>query len=324
MKTIQEHLMAEAESYRRRRDLQHGVANRLPKVLRKQALNCIWAGGLKHMRHFDHQYGFVRTDAGLSSMTFRGKEVAALQTLGNLIPRIERPVTLVTLGPSAKEFDWEKLRQSDRMIVAVSGGATFLKDHGITPELMIVSDPDFSKAAGYHLDNAAGVPLVIECRAAAALHAHFPQTLAHRRVTVLERVNKWYGAPAFSREELKAINARSGSPFWISEVPDKLGRIGWSDRPELGFFPSSTVAIVALQVLAALGADDIEIVGMDLGGGNSLYTDTGPSRLAEQYEKVLLPSFQAMGRALANREISIRNLSPTCPLPTEIFPKKTS
>jgi len=252
-------------------------------------------------------------------MHLLGREVKTFTPLDTLIAPIVRPVSLVTLGPSAKDYDWDKLKERGRMIVAVSGGATFLRERGITPELLVVSDPEFSKAAGYHLDSAPGTPLAIEYRAAAALHKHFPETLLDRSVAAIERVNKWYGVPAFTTAELKLANASSGSPFMISEVRDGLGRIGWSDRIEFGFFPSSTVAFVALQILIARGAKDIEIIGMDLGGGNSLYSDTGPNRLAEQFERVICPSFQSMRTAIAGRGIRIKNISPACPLPPDIF-----
>jgi KDO transferase-3 len=320
METIEQHLRnADSEDFLRRRRLAR-LSERFPKPIRKLASHTIWGKAFKHLRHFDRDYSFVRNETGIASMSFRGETVASFVPLAKLVGMITKPVSLVTLGPSAKTYDWETLKQSGRMIVAVSGGATFLTERGITPDLLVVSDPDFSKAAGYHLENAPGVPLVIELRAVATLHAHFPQALKNRRITVVERVNKWFGVAAFSKEELAASNKQSGSPFWISEVPDKLGRIGWSDRPDLGFFPSTTVALVALQVIVALGGNDIEIIGMDLGGGNSAYTDTGPSKLAEQYQTVLLPSFEIMSRALANRGVTIRNLSPTSPLPASIFP----
>ncbi len=320
MTTMKDYLLDHGSGgFRKRKRLQMSVVDRLPGFLRKPVGKCLWGGALGHMRRFDHDYGFERNEEGLSSMTFRGRNVLSAVPLSRSIGPVARPVALVTLGPSAKDHDWEEVRASGKMVVAVSGGATFLKEQGIRPDLMVVSDPDFSKAAGYHLANAPGVPLVIEYRAAAALHAHFPETLEDREVMLVERVNKWYGVPALPERGLEEINVRSGSPFRIPDKGDKLGRIGWSDRIEWGVFPSATVAMVALQAIVALGAKDIEIIGMDLGGGNSLYADVGTSRLARDYDEVILPSFLTMRDALAGRGIAIRNLSPRCPLPPEIF-----
>lgn len=317
---LEEHLLETGnQRFAVRNALQRRLLNHLPRAIARPAGHAVWGGGWKHLRHADPEIRFARNSSGLTAITFRGLELKPLVSVHDIIEKITRPVTLVTLGPSARDYDWETLRKSGRLIVAVSGGATFLKERGITPDLLIVSDPDFSKAAGYHVENAPDVPLVIEWRALAALHQHFPAALIGRRIAAIERVNKWFGTRALSGADLRHLNTLSGTPFTFSDVPDDLGRIGWSDRMEWGFFPSATVAFVALQIIVALGGTDIEIVGMDLGGGKSVYADAGTSRLAEQYAAVILPSFQTMRIALAGRGISIRNLSPTCPLPPEVF-----
>ena len=254
MVTLQDYLLkSDSRVFASRRKWQL-LADRFTGRLRKPLSKAIWPKSLRHLRGFDHEYSFTRGDGRLSCMLFKGREAVPSLPVKSLIPAIDRPVTLVTTGPSALDTDWEALRQSGRMIVAVTGGTKFLQERGITPDLLIVTDPDFCKANGFHVRDAAGIPLVIEYRSAAAVHRHFPGGLDGRPVSLIERVNKWYGIPELSDASLRAMNRESGSPFLISEVPDKLGRIGWSDRLDLGFYPSSTVAFVALQVLVALVA----------------------------------------------------------------------
>ncbi len=298
------------------------IAGNFPPALRKPLVKSIWAGPWRHLKNFDHSLGFERRGTDLVSMGEYGSPMAHFTPLSKLIGKIDRPVTIVTLGPSARDHDWKAVKDSGRMIVAVSGGATFLKERGIAPDLLVVSDPDFGKTAGYHLTGAPRVPLVLEYRVAAALHRHFPDTLENRPAALVERVNKWFGAPALHPCELAESNRISGSPFRISETPDPLLRIGWSDQPGLAIFPSATVAFVALQIVVAHGATDIDIIGMDLGGGKSLYADVGASRLEQEYHHVILPSFREMALALAGRNVRISNLSPLCPLPPEIFPHR--
>jgi len=296
------------------------LANRFTASFSTPFSKIIWPKSLKHLRRFDHDYSYTRhQEGGLSAMRFKGVEVIQSVPINALVPPITRSVTLVTTGPSALEYDWESLRNSSRMIVAVTGGTKFLQERGITPDLLIVTDPDFCKVNGFHVRDAARIPLVIEYRSAAVVHHHFPDGLDDRPVLLIERVNKWYGIPELPQKVLSSMNRDSGSPFLISETSDKLGRIGWSNQLELGFYPSSTVAFVALQVLVALGAKDIDIVGMDLGGTQSVYANALPSNLLQTYPTVILPSFLAMKAALAGRTICINNLSPACPLPPEIF-----
>jgi hypothetical protein len=320
MMALQEYLLqSDSRNFTPRRKWQL-LADRFTGGLNKPLSKVIWPRSLKHLRRFDHDYSFTRSNSGgLSSMRFRDNEVIQSVQVNDLIPPITRPVTLVTTGPSALEYDWESLRQSGRMIVTVTGGTKFLQERGINPDLLVVTDPDFCKKNGFHVRDAAGIPLVIEYRSAAALHHHFPSGLDDRPVSLIERVNKWYGIPELSQEKLRSMNRESGSPFLIPEAPDNLGRIGWSNRLVLGFYPSSTVAFVALQVLAELGAKDIEIIGMDLGGTQSIYANALPSKLQKTYPTVILPSFLSMKDALEGRGIRINNLSPVCPLPQEIF-----
>ncbi len=317
--TFQHHLQTTGiEDYHRKVRFQRAT-NSLPGFLKRLISHLTWDGGLKHMRHFNHDYRFSRNEQGLNKMYHLQREISSGVPIHELLNPIQRPVSLATSGPSALQHDWESLRTSGRMVIAVTGGATFLKQQGITPDLIVVTDPNFCVTGGQHIQDAAGIPLIIEYRAAVSLHTHFPDALKDRPVTFIERINSWYCIPALSKQLLHNYNENSGRPFTISPKPDDLGRIGWSDNINLGFYPSATVAFVALQVLVALGAKDIEIIGMDLGGDTSIYDHARPSKLHENYDRVILPSFEIMGEALQNRGISISNLSLTCRLPDEIF-----
>jgi len=295
-------------------------AEALPRKVRKQAFFAIWSGSMRHMRGLDLDYSFERHEWGLAAMRLKGKPIVNSVPVVDLVSRITRPVTLVAAGPSALTHDWEPLRKSGRMIVVVSGGASFLKERGIIPDLQVLSDPRFCQTGGFHIRDAVGIPLVMEYRCAAALHAFYPDAFANRRIALIERVNRWYGVPALPQAELERLNEAAGGPFHLYQPQTNPNIVGWSDQMNCGFFPSGTVIFVALQILVELGAKEIEIVGMDLGGSqSSIYANSQPNRLQEQYAPVILPSFQMMRKVLESRSIRITNLSPTCPLPAEIF-----
>lgn len=314
MSSFSEYLaQADRGGFLHRRRL-YGALAKMPGALADRACRGLWSGAYRHLRNFDYDFTFEREEGRLSSMKFRGGELARAVPLSELAGPIDRPVTVVAMGPSALEYDWEALRKSGRMIAGVSGCATFLREQGIVPDLLVVTDPDFPVKGGYHIRDAKGVPLVVEYRAAVSLQHHFPGALQDRPVAFIERVNRWYGIPSLKRSELERMNERSGSPFKLCPTGKVFGQIGWSDRVDLGFCPSSTVAFVALQILAGLGAREIEIVGMDLCGGRSVYASAGESRLERQYETIIEPSFRIMREVLAGREIRITNLSPVCPL----------
>ena len=232
------------------------------------------------------------------------------------------PVSIVATGPSARDYPWDSVRKGEKFLIAVNGAPTMLKDLGIRPDLLVVTDREFALTEARHLIAVADVPLAIEFLAAAALAATEPQLLTGRSFAILERVNMWYALPATDDAVLRELNQLSGNPFIFPETNDSKCRVGWSHRPELGIFSGRTVAFGALQIAIGLGATNVEIIGMDLSGAARAYSeDSGqrPSQLQEHYQSFILPSFQIMRRALAGRGIVVTNRSPVCPLPPEIF-----
>ena len=242
--------------------------------------------------------------------------------LEELVGNIEKPVTIVASGPSAEDHDWNRLRSGERFLIAVAGASTFLKSLEIRPDLFVVSDSRLASRAIQHFENAAGIPMVTVLRGASIHAAESPAELQTRRFSLIERINSWYGLPSLPDSLLLDLNKRSGSPFRFAseEFPDD--RCGWSSAPELGFFSATTVTFVALQIAVRLGAQDIEIVGMDLSSAPRVYDEGGkplPNSLEAHLEPVILPSFQAMKQALDGSGVAVRNLSPVCPLPRELF-----
>lgn len=135
---------------------------------------------------------------------------------------------------------------------------------------------------------------------------------------VFEKANAWFGLPVMGAAELARINAGSGAPFVLPEIP-ALG-VGWSHDPELGVFAGRTVVFAALQLVVWSGSRDIEIVGLDLGGNGRAYAEDIPvvSHLEKDYRDFIQPSFQCMEKALSGRSIHITNHSRTSPLPRDL------
>lgn len=298
------------------------VADSVSHPLAKWLERKLWSGPLRHMRNVGSQITFRQEGDGGWSVLRGGAKIAAGVPLPELVDCRDRPVSIVATGPSARDYPWDSVRNGGRMIVAVNGAPTFLNGVKIRPDLLVVTDPYFAASGKVHFDHAAGVPLVTTTRAAAMLAQHSPEQLTGRYFSIIERVNAWYGVPALSLQELYAVNASGGSPFHFPEDETLQLKVGWSDRPDLGFFSGCTVVFAALQVVAGLGAKDIEIIGMDLSTQPRIYDEAGkpqPSMLQDQYDTYILPSFKMMARGLAGTEIRVRNISPVCPLPRELF-----
>lgn len=301
----------------RRAWLLRGTPGPLVRLVNKR----LWPGPLRHMRVIAPGYRFEPLADRSWVMLSGSAEIARSVPFGKLVGSLEkRSVTLVASGPSAADFPWDTLRQ--RFIIAVNGACSFLRDLGIAPDLLVMTDAEFPRTGHRLLARAPEVPMVTTCSAASVLMAVSPDDLFRRKFAIIERVNAWYGVPALDLAALAALNASSGSPFHLPAGDARKFKVGWSADPALGFFSGCTVTFAALQIATGLGARDIEIVGMDLGGHGRSYAeaaDAPRSLLEEQYEPYILPSFELMHQALAGSGVSIRNHSPVCPLPWSFF-----
>lgn len=299
------------------------VARSLPKPLGDFIHGKIWRWPYRHMRSYPWHMGRLEPDLpGTWRISVDDIPVATTVPLTEWAGPIERPVTIVAGGPSAREHDFAELACSGRMIVAVNGVPELLAGHGIRPDAWIVADLRLAEMIRANFSHARGTPLAIPGAVAAILAEDAPAELASRPVCVIERVNQWHGVRSLDSGRLRDLNKRSASPFVFPPAGDGKSVVGWSHRPEFGFFSGCTVAFAALQIMVGLGARDIEIIGMDLSGTGHAYPDKEgsiPSSLDADYECRILPSFGLMSEALRGSGVRVRNLSPVCRLPRDFF-----
>lgn len=295
----------------------------LPAPFTRWMQKRLWPASLRHMCAISEGFWFELTAESAWVMRFGSREIARSVPFAKLIGSLDnRPVTIVASGPSARDFPWDNLRQQERFIIAVNGACGFLHDQGILADLLVVTDAEFPRTGQAHLAKALEVPMVTTCAASSVYASVSPNDLSRKKFAIIERVNAWYGIPALDLPSLADLNSRSGTPFHLSQGNPRKFKVGWSSNPELGFFSGCTVVFAALQVAIGLGANDIEIVGMDLGGVGRSYAeaeDAPPSLLESQYQDYILPSFAIMNCALTDTGISIRNHSTLCPLPHAFF-----
>ncbi len=290
--------------------------------LSRIARRLIWPRRLKHMRYLAPNITFHTDAYRRFSLHKDGQFLAKSNLLCELLPALKMPTSIVATGPSAHDYPWHRFKSGERFLIAVNGAPTMLQGLGIVPDLLVVTDREFALTGARHLEAAINVPLAIEFLAAAALASIAPHLLIDRPFVILERVNMWHGLPSLHLRHLKQLNEKSQVPFIFPSLPESKCCIGWSHRPELGFFPGRTVVFAALQVAIGRGASDLEIIGMDLSGSGRSYSEgptKRPTQLQEHYESFILPSFRVMQLALAGKNLVLKNHSSVCPLPPEIF-----
>ena len=284
----------------------------------------IWRWPFRHMRSHPWHLGKLQpTDSGAWEISNDSGHVTDTVPLREWIGRIDRPVSIIAGGPSARDYPLGRRASGERMVVAVNGVPALLAEHDIVPDAWIVADLRLAEMIRENSRHAASTPLAIPAAVASTLAMTAPGELASRSVCVIERVNQWHGVRSLEHARLEKLSRASGAPFVFPAAGDGKSMVGWSHRPELGFFSGCTVAFAALQIVIGLGARDIEIIGMDLTGKGHAYAETKgsiPSTLDEHYEQRILPSFALMSEALKGTGVAVRNLSPVCRLPSECFP----
>lgn len=290
----------------------------MPRVARAGCHRWLWQWPLRHMRSIPAGIDISPLENGGWRIVSGKMHVGDCMSFADWIGGIDGPLTIVATGPSARDYPWDQLRNGERRILGVNGAPSFLKEVGIKADAWLISDDTFISTAAKHFGNAGGVPLATTVSAAAWLAGNSPSELTNRRVTLLERVNQWHGIPSLPNPELMEMNRRSGNPFVFPAGEGAKSKVGWSHFPEQGIFSGCTVVFAALQIAVALGAKDIEIIGMDLSDTGRVYDEGGtpqPSELSEQYDRYILPAFELMRGALEGSGVRIRNVSKVCPLP---------
>lgn len=282
----------------------------------------LWKWPYRHMRSYPWSIGLEPLRPGAWTI-FQGTNIVTTTVpLSEWIGPIDRPVTIVAGGPSAREYPIRKLGDGKRLIFAVNGVPSFLAEHGIRPDAWIVSDTRLASQIEKNFPHAAGTPLATPANVAASIAIRSPGELASRPLCLIERVNQWHGVRSLEDRQLLDLNERSNSLFVFPPQGVVKSTIGWSRRPDLGFFSGRTVVFAALQIAIGLGARDIEIIGMDLSDQGHSYADAEDAlarTLAMNYMKFILPSFELMHEALKGTGVLVKNLSPVCPLPQRIF-----
>ena len=298
-----------------------------PAYLQKQLRKSLWRSPFRHMHYFPLQVRVEMKSDGSWSFKLRGRgqiEVCSspLADLRNQPPG--KPVIAAT-GPSAKEFDWSRLMDGSRPIWAMNGAPSFLADRGLKCDYLVVSDHRFAREGIEHIQIAAagGAVLLLSPEAAAGILQTGGDILQRSKFHVFEKVNDWYGLPAVNAADLAAMNRIQGEPFLLPEHPCK--GVGWSHDASFGVFAGRTVTFAALQLAVWQGAKQIDVVGLDLGGGSRCYDERIPavSQLEADKRDYILPAFDCLARALAGGPVSIFNHSEVSPLPRDLVPQQS-
>ena len=292
--------------------------------LSKKFLRIIYGKNLKHMNNMGNGFQLRPTShPQIWDILWRGKKLGETSPFPETLQQPD--IWLLATGPSVNELNLNLLRE--KSVMGINGAIAICEKHRITPTFYASTDYDFFDHRMTLVKQAvtSGAHCFFSYNGIARICQQAPEIIAHGKISLLETVNRYYGIQQIDRNTLRET-ATSDPDIIISSFLDS--KVGWSQNIAKGVFASNTIAYSACQIAAHLNAQNVFILGMDLGASSNgpiRAYETGekarPSSLANSYEKSILPAFQLMSSL--DLPTQFWNLSAESRLPDDIISKIT-
>jgi KDO transferase-3 len=286
---------------------------------------------LSHMRklHPDFRLEPSGREPGQLDVLWKRKPVARVRPASGLAGRESGgDCFVIATGPSVADLDLRRL--TDRTCIGVNGSILKAAESDLTLDYYVVTDRTFANDRFELLRQALRSPArcVFSFRVLSEICEREPALLEREDVYLLPELNFVYGEPKRSPEAFDAWADRQPDLLLHPEARRMAGRVGFSKSLEKGVFTGQTVVFCALQLAHAIGFGRVFILGMDLGGPQADYRRfyeaeglTSRTRLGEDFEPIIRPSFELVGRVRDEDGFEVYNLSPESRLAGAVVPK---
>lgn len=270
-----------------------------------------WRGpGAWHWRHYGQDY-VAQAGADGWRVRISGNDYA-FRRLDGWLPA-GSDIHILLSGPSIATIR-EPALLSRQPTITVNGSYRILEGSGGRADLYLVSDVGFVRRQWPAL--LAGVrcarALAVDHRVALEIARHDRQLLHSLPVYLFDNLTRPY---------------RQSAHWWrrfpATQLPAEGRRCAFSQDARIGFFPSRTVAYLALQIAAAQHPRRIVLFGLDLGGAGRYYSENAPERsmLARDFAEYIVPDFRFAANLLRAQGVEVLNASPDSALPASVLPR---
>ena len=276
------------------------------------------------MRNVDARFNLISTSDGSTFDILWGD--VKLGTTVPITTSIEgHEIWILATGPSINDLDLSKIK--GKTVMGLNGAIASCETHNIIPAFYAITDRDFFEHRMHLVEKAiqSGAHCFFSFNGLARICELAPQLLKNGKISLLETVNRQYNTPQMPSKELFQQCSLDSD----LELPDSNSpKVGWSHNLSKGVFTANTIAYIGCQIAAQLKAQNVFILGMDLGSNGSVHTrsyesgtNARPTTIDKDYEKNILPAFQL----LSTLELTTKffNLSIKSRLPGNILPKLT-
>lgn len=268
----------------------------------------------------------VGLGASNRQLQLAGGPNVSLGDLASLRGKFSGSVFLVASGPSVSQFPMSHYR--DWPMLAMNGSIQRFLEEGVRPLFYLCDD----KGVAQHKGLAVADGIRHSRYAALGLSSleqvarHSPDALCKEEIFLLERANRLHGQAELS-DRLFAWRNRRNPDMTVnwSLLHQKRNRIGFSRDLCQGYFNARTIAYAALQMACHLGFSRVFMVGVDMNPAQGQFYDPEgkviPSRLVDDWEDYIRPSFDLLGGKVLGPGFQVFNLSRQSRIPESLVPK---
>lgn len=234
----------------------------------------------------------------------------------------------VASGPSAADFPLERYRHVP--MIAMNGSIVRFAETGVSPLFYLCDDRGFVRDR---------LPLVRQGIALArhsalgvgaleALLERVPDAIDGRSIYLMLRSNRPLDGEELSdRRYAWRVRNCPDTECRFSLWRQKPNRIGFSRNMVKGYFGGRTIPYAAMQLAYHLGFRNVVLVGADMGAQPGRFYEQGeaalPSRLDEDYDDYILPSFELVAERVVGPHFRVFGLSRASRLPERLVPRLT-
>ena len=284
---------------------------------------------LKHMGKLHPDFALSSSDdvPGAREINWKGKRIGIARPLSMLPTTDQRDCYIIASGPSLADFDLSRL--GGRTCFWVNGSIAKATECGLPVSFFVVTDKNFARDRFELVRQgiASGADCIFGFRVLNEIAEREPALLASERLFLIQEINARYATAKLDSAAFDVWAEGEAGLFLHESGRLKRGWVGFSQAIDKGVFTGQTVVYSALQVACALGFRQVFILGMDLGGTGTLarfYESGGNvagSRLDDDFEPYIVPSFELARRLTGDMGIEIYNVSPRSRLPNSVIRK---
>lgn len=297
----------------------------MAQKLRKKIYTAMHSRKMRHNAYLWPYVRITRGDAGqISTVRVAGQTIPTI-SLQEAFKGAGSTFHVILSGPSIASIDYHELSDLQLQFFGVNGSIVLQEKFGLQFPFYCLIDDDFVSGKVELVEKIVGTAdrtLFLTPSVLRHLLQHVPYSHIRCQLSLIENIAERAFCPVATPATLRE-KQRIGLDIVLF---DSLVPCGFSFEPAAGWFDAATVAYAALQVVVWGSAKQVYFHGLDITNASTQgrFYEEGEQRLAtrleEDFDEYIEPSFRHAIPLLRERGIDVFNLSPNSALDRTVIP----